>query len=393
MAQRGDQPKPGEPAEYVDGLAEGAGRGRGAGLNPGNRFEDVRLHVLGEYLDHRAQEEGAEGERCEQGEGEHRYQTQVLTDTSRTIINYVDPDKSPDIGMRWTINPYRGCEHGCIYCYARPTHEYLGMSSGLDFETKIFAKRQAPTMLRRELAHPKWRGEPIVMSGVTDPYQPIERKLRITRGCLEVLAECRQPVGIITKNRLVLRDLDLLTELARHGAVSVSFSITTLDASLAQRMEPRTSHPRDRLKTVRRLRDAGVPVGVMVAPIVPGLNDREIPAVLQAAAEAGAQGAGYVLLRLPHQLKALFLDWLGREFPERASHVESLLRGARGGKLYDATHGERGRGTGPVAEQVGRMFRVYARRHGLDGRRGRGLSGAAFRPPRKEADGQMNLFG
>ena len=381
----------GEPA-LPDALPAGPARGRGAQLNPANRFEGHRLHVLGDHLDHQ-QRERHDDAPCTGGPPGHgrQYPTQVFADTSRTIINYVDPDKSPDIHFRWTVNPYRGCEHGCVYCYARPTHEYAGMSSGLDFETRILAKHDAPRMLRAELASPKWQGEPIVMSGVTDPYQPIEREQRVTRGCLEVFAECRQPVSIVTKNRLILRDIDLLQTLARHHAVGVSVSITTLDATLAQRMEPRASAPRDRLETVRRLTDAGVPTSVMVAPIVPGLTDREVPTILQQAAEAGARSAGYVLLRLPHQLKALFLDWLGRHYPDRAQHVESLLRGARGGALYDATPGTRQRGEGPVATQIGQMFKLYARRHGLTGHHHQ-LSGAAFRPPSTDATGQMTLF-
>lgn len=229
------------------------------------------------------------------------------------------------------------------------------------------------------------------MSGVTDCYQPIEAKLKITRGCLEVMAECRQPVGIVTKNRLVLRDLDLLKELARHNAVRVAVSVTTLDKSLAMTMEPRASSPADRLRTIRELSEAGVPVMAMVAPIIPGLTDKEVPAILAAVKEAGALGAGYVLLRLPHQLKALFLDWLAHHFPERAAHVESLIRDTRDGELYQSRFGERGRGTGPVAEQINAMFKVFAKRSGLDKSLGP-LSSASFRPPLIDARGQMNLF-
>lgn len=378
-----DAEPPAPEPEYADALPAGLGRGRGAGLNPANRFEGQRLHVLGEHLD-TIHAEGEDG---------RQYATQVGRDTSRSILNYVDPEKSPDIGFRWTINPYRGCSHGCIYCYARPTHEYLGLSSGLDFETRLLAKYDAPRLLREALADPKWHGEPIVMSGVTDPYQPVERELRITRGCLAVLAECRQPVSLITKSRLVLRDLDLLGELAAHRAVSVGISITTLENRLAGQMEPRASSPSDRLAAVRRLSEAGVPVTVMVAPIVPGLTDREIPRILEAAAEAGARGAGHVMLRLPHQVKAVFLDWLKREYPERAGRVESLVRASRGGKLYDARPGRRMRGEGAMAEQVHDVFRVFARRLGLVGRdRDFALSRAAFRRPLVGGDGQMSLF-
>jgi len=369
-----------DPYEYADALPDGLPRGRGAGLNPGNRHDTVRLHVLGEHLDAVAAERAAAGDRPRQ-----QAATEVIADASRTIINRVD---SPDIRFNWTINPYRGCEHGCSYCYARPDHERLGFSCGLDFETKIVAKHDAPAVLRRELTHPRWRGEPIVMSGVTDPYQPIERKLRITRGCLEVLAEARQAVGLITKNRLITRDLELITALHRHRAVSTAVSITTLDPKLAAAMEPRASSPADRLEAVRQLSAAGLPVQVMVAPVIPGLNDREVPAILEAAAAAGATAAGWVLLRLPHQLKALFLDWLRRCAPERAGRVESLLRQARGGGLYDATPDRRRRGTGAHAAQLDTMFKVYARRHGLLRERPP-LNTAAFRPPTVEGQGSL----
>ncbi len=270
-------------------------RGRGAGLNPGNRFEDVRLHVLGEHLD----------EIATQDDDGVQVKTRVVRDASRTVINPVD---SPDLAFDWTINPYRGCEHGCIYCYARPGHEYLSLSCGLDFETVILAKHDAPTLLRRELMKESWKGETIMMSGVTDPYQPVERALRITRGCLEVCAEFRQPVSLITKNRLILRDLDILLKLHEHGAVRCAVSLTTLDASLASKMEPRASSPGARLETIRVLASHGIPVTVMTAPIIPRINDHELPALLAAAAQAGASGAGYILLRLPHQIKALFLE-------------------------------------------------------------------------------------
>ena len=330
-------------------------RGRGAAINPGNRFESVRLHVLGEHLD----------EIIAENPDGTKVTTKVYDDASRTIINKVA--ESPDIPFSWTINPYRGCEHGCIYCYARPGHEYLGMSCGVDFETKIFAKRRAPELLREALEKPSWQGETIVMSGVTDPYQPIESKLRLTRRVLEVMHEYGQGVGLITKNHLVTRDIDLLAEMARHRAASVAISITSLDNKLAAKMEPRASSPRDRLSAVRELTQAGIPVAVMTAPIIPGLNDHEVPKLLEAAAEAGATSAGYVLLRLPYQIKDLFLEWLARHFPDRASRVESAIRAARGGELYNAAFFERQRGSGPLADQIGATFKLFARRHGLDG--------------------------
>jgi DNA repair photolyase len=280
-------------------------------------------------------------------------------------LNYVD---SPDLGFHWTLNPYRGCEHGCTYCYARPTHEYLGLSSGLDFETKLFAKPRAPELLRKALCKPTWKPQPIVMAGVTDVYQPIEADHEITRRCLEVCLEFRQPVAVITKNKLILRDLDILQRLAAEGLVHAALSITTLDHKLAASMEPRASSPRARLDAVRELAKAGVPVGVMTAPIIPGLNDEEIPALLRASAGAGARWAGYVLLRLPHQNKELFLDWLRRTFPQRAAKIESLVRQTRAGELYDARWNVRGRGEGAVAENIRRTHEIFRRRYRLDAR-------------------------
>ncbi len=366
--------------EYPDALPDGEARGRAAALNPGNRFVGDpkrgivrRLHVLGEHLDQLHREGREEGAGC----GGCQVETEVRPDATRRIINRVD---SPDVSFNWSINPYRGCEHGCIYCYARPDHERLGYSSGLDFETKIVAKIDAPQLLRRELAHPKWKGETIVFSGVTDCYQPVEREYLITRGCLEVIADCRQPVGIITKNRLVLRDLDLLQKLAAHQAVRVGVSVTTLDNRLAAKMEPRASSPAERLETLAALRGAGIQTFAMMAPIIPGLNDREIPAVLKAVAEAGAATAGYIMLRLPHQIKTLFLDWLARHYPDRAAHVESLLREVRGGELYDPAFGVRQRGQGPIAAQINTLFMAFSGRYGLDGTLPP-LSGKSFRRP------------
>lgn len=363
-------------------------RGRGAGLNPGNRFETVRLHVLGEHLD-----AGAAAREAEAGSGGVRgpvsVPTTVLSDRSGRVINAVD---SPDLPFKWTVNPYRGCEHGCVYCYARPGHEYLGMSMGLDFETKIVAKHGAAALLRRELASASWRGEPIVMSGVTDPYQPVERELGITRGCLEVMASCGQPVSVVTKSRLVERDIDCLSSLAGIGAARAAVSLTTLDRGLAMAMEPRASSPKDRLRAMSSLASAGVPVVVMTAPIIPGLNDHEIPALLKAAKEAGATRAGYILLRLPHQIKDVFLEWLTRAAPGRAAKVESLIRQARGGDLYRSGFGERQRGTGARADQIKATFGVFAERLGLRGEREE-LSSAGFRRPTVLEEGQLGLFG
>ncbi|HRJ49882.1 MAG TPA: PA0069 family radical SAM protein, partial [Phycisphaerales bacterium] len=339
---------------------------RGAAINPPNRFEPIRLEVLGEHLDRRAAE----------APGGTQVPTRVFEDDSRTIINKVD---SEDIPFAWTVNPYRGCEHGCVYCYARPGHEYFGLSLGVDFETKIFAKPKAAERLRQELDHPRWRGEPVVMSGVTDPYQPVERDLKITRSCLRVMADRRQPVAIVTKSGLVTRDIDLLRELARFDAVRVAVSLTTLDNDLASKMEPRAGSPRERLETIRRLSESGIPVGVMTAPIIPGLNDHEIPALLEAARHAGARHAAYVMLRLPFQIKDLFLEWLGRHMPARAAKIESLVRDTRGGELYDARPFVRMKGQGPYAEQIQATFEVFARNLGL-ARRPKPLSSASFMP-------------
>lgn len=371
-----------EPA-IRDGLASGpAGvRGRGAGLNPGNRFEDVRLHVLGDYLD----------EVIADNPDGTKVTTRIYADRSRSVINRVD---SPDLPFNWTINPYRGCEHGCIYCYARPGHEYLGLSCGLDFETKIMAKHDAAALLREELSKKSWLGEPISISGVTDCYQPIEAKLRITRSVLELCTEFAQPVTLVTKNRLILRDLDLLKELAKHRAVGAAVSITTLDNRLASIMEPRASSPRDRLATVEQLARAGVPAMVMVAPIIPAINESEAPAILKAAAEAGACGAGFTMLRLPYQIKDLFLDWLKRHFPDRAAKVEHAIREMRGGELYSAEFFKRHRGEGERAEQIAEMMNLFKRRYGLKRKWG-GVSSEEFlrRKSERERKGQMGLWG
>jgi DNA repair photolyase len=336
-------------------------RGRGAADNPANRFEPLHYEPDPDLdPDERPSP-----------------RTLFLRDETRSLITSND---SPDVGFRFSINPYRGCEHGCIYCYARPTHEYLGFSAGLDFETRIVVKEDAPALLRKELSSAKWTPEVLGLSGVTDPYQPIERRLGLTRRCLEVLAEFRNPVAIVTKNRLVTRDADLLGELTGHGAAAVFLSITTLDGGLARVLEPRAAQPAARLAALAELRRAGVPAGVLVAPVIPGLNDHEIPAVLSAAAEAGASYAGYVVLRLPHGVADLFAAWLERNFPDRKEKVLGRVRDLRGGRLNDPRFGHRMRGEGALAEQIRALFALSRRRAGINGR-GPELSTAAFRRP------------
>ncbi len=332
---------------------------RGAAHNPPNRFEKIVLERDPDW----------------DPELDPLPRTQFLKDRSSTIIAYND---SPDVGFEASINPYRGCEHGCIYCYARPFHEYLGFSSGLDFETKIMVKENAPVLLREELSSPKWRPQVIAISGVTDCYQPVERRLKLTRACLQVLAEFRNPVGIVTKNFLVTRDIDVLSELARHNAAAVFISLTTLDTGLRKLMEPRTSPPAARLAAIAALSKAGIPVGVLLAPMIPGLTDHEIPALIEAAAEAGAKSAGYVMLRLPYAVAPLFEQWLATHFPERKDKVLNRLRAVRDGKLYRSAFGQRMRGEGIFADQVESLFDVACRKHGLGGRLPE-LSSGAFR--------------
>jgi DNA repair photolyase len=288
-------------------------------------------------------------------------QTTVHDDRSRTILVR---NQSPDVPFTWSLNPYRGCEHGCIYCYARPTHEYLDLSPGLDFETEIFVKRDAARLLRQELARPSWEPSLIGLSGVTDCYQPLERRLELTRQCLEVLAEFRNPVSIVTKSRLITRDVDLLRELAEHEAVSVAISLTTLDKELARVMEPRAAQPQGRLATIRQLAAAGVPVGVMLAPIIPGLTDHEVPALLAAAREAGASFAAYTMLRLPFGVKQLFQDWLRTHYPGREKRVLRRIREVRGGRLNDPRFGTRMKGEGLWADLLRQTFELHHKRLG-----------------------------
>lgn len=312
--------------------------------------------------------------------------TQFFKDHASTVITH---NTSPDVGFEASLNPYRGCEHGCAYCYARPYHEYLGFSAGLDFETRIMVKEDAPEILRAELSKPSWRAGVLALSGVTDPYQPVERKLELTRRCLAVLTEFRQPIALITKNRLITRDADYLGELARHNAVRATISITTLDPELARVMEPRASPPQHRLQAVRLLQAAGVPVNVNVAPIIPGLNDHEIPRILEAAAGAGACSAAWVMLRLPYGVKDVFLDWLDRNFPGKKARVLARIRDVRGGRLNDSAFGARMTGEGVFAEQIRVLFQASARRLGLD-REIPPLSNASFRRPGPQ---QLELSG
>jgi DNA repair photolyase len=343
-------------------------RGRGAAGNPANRFEKISFE---RDPDWNPEEDPAP-------------RTQFLHDDTQGIITF---NTSPDISYKATLNPYRGCEHGCAYCYARITHEYLGFSAGLDFETKIMVKVNAPELLRAELSSPKWVPQPVALSGVTDCYQPIERRLQLTRKCLQVMAEFRNPVCIITKNRLVTRDLDVLKELAAHRAVVVNISINSLQSELTRRLEPRATLPEGRLETVRDLAQGGIPVGVIVAPIIPGLNDHEVLPVLIAARAAGAQWAGSEVLRLPLTVAPVFQDWVERNEPQKKEKILGRIRSMRGGKLNDSRFGYRMRGEGIFAEEISRMFDVGCRKAGFP-QEGPGLSVADFRRP---AGQQMEL--
>lgn len=333
---------------------EGRRKGRGSVTNPACRF-DARVH-----------------ERFDDGWGDgtadepEPVTTVVHDDRSRSVVSR---NQSPDIPFDQSLNPYKGCEHGCIYCFARPSHAYLGHSPGLDFETQIYAKPRAAELLRAHLARPSYRVAPLAIGANTDAYQPAERRLEITRSVLEVLAATRHPTGLITKSELILRDLDLLREMAPLGIVHVYVSVTTLDRELARRMEPRASSPHRRLRAVEALANAGVPVGVLASPMIPGLNDHELERILGAAARAGAQRAGTLLLRLPHELKELFDAWLAEHYPLRRERVLSLIRGCRDGALNDTTFGRRMRGTGPYAEMIRRRFRVAEKRCGFDDER------------------------
>jgi len=380
-----DGVRPGSPAAR-SGLAPTAAllvapAGRGAATNPASRFERLQYAADADTLE--ADRLEAEGD---PGGARRQIPTLYLRDPSKSAIS---TNRSPDIGFDASINPYRGCEHACAYCYARPTHEYLGFSAGLDFETRILVKEEMPRLLRKELASKRWKPQAIAMSGVTDAYQPIERKLEITRRCLRVLVEFRNPVIVITNNALVARDSDLLAELTSFGAASANLSITTLDPKLARALEPRASQPHQRLHAIEKLAAAGVPVGVMVAPVIPGLNDHEIPAILAAAKDAGASFAATIVLRLPHGMKELFGDWLERHRPERRERVLSRIRDVRGGSLNDPRFGSRMRGQGLYAQQIQNLFSVHRRRAGL-AEPPPSLSTEHFRRP---GDAQLDLFG
>jgi len=361
-----------ESAEGSAGASRKAARGRGAEFNPKNRFEALAYEPDLDCLDGDEEEE------------QRPIRTQFLRDGARSIITRND---SPDVGFEFSLNPYRGCEHGCTYCFARPTHEYLGFSAGLDFESKIVVKEDAPELLREELSSPRWKPALLAMSGVTDCYQPVERRLGLTRRCLAVLAEFRNPVAVITKNHLVTRDIDLLQELARWDAASVAISVTTLDETLARKLEPRASPPRRRLAAIRELSEAGVPVRVLMAPVIPGLTDHEMPSLLAAAAEAGAKGCGYVPLRLPWAVAPIFERWLETQSPGEKEKVLGRIREMRGGRLNDARFGSRMRGEGFYATQMAQFFAVASRKAGLAGW-GAELSTAAFRRPAE----QLSLF-
>ncbi len=324
-------------------------RGRGARTNVSGRYEANKRLLFDDGWQTLADEPAL--------------RTEVFEEQPKALINR---NSSPDLGFDLSINPYRGCEHGCSYCYARPAHAYVGLSPGLDFESKLFAKPNAPEILRRELMAPGYKPSLIVLGGNTDAYQPIERRYRITRQILEVLLEFKNPVGIVTKSALVLRDLDLLQALAEQDLVNVAISVTSLDGALARKMEPRAATPTKRLQALEVLAASSVPTTVMVAPVVPAINDSEIEAILKAASAAGVKEAGYILLRLPLELRELFREWLHSEFPDRATHVLSLMKNMREGKDYDPTFGKRLKGVGPYAWSIGRRFEVMAKRLGLN---------------------------
>lgn len=368
---RQDAFAPAHTADIADCLVKSSGlrieidrrRGRGAGLNPSGRFEQERREAFDDGWQSLEELEP--------------FTTDVQVEKPRTAITRND---SPDISFDRSINPYRGCEHGCIYCFARPTHSFMGLSAGLDFEAKLFAKPDVPKLLERELSRSDYKVRAIAIGTNTDPYQPIEREWRIMRQILEVLHKANHPVAIVTKSALIARDLDILSDMAAKGLAKVGISVTTLDRKLARTMEPRASTPTKRLEAIRALNDAGVPTAVMVAPIIPALNDHEIERILDAGHAAGAREASYVLLRLPLEVSALFRDWLLRNYPDRYRHVMSLVRSMRGGKDYDADFGKRMKGSGPYAWQIGRRFDMTTKRLGM-GRRGLPLRDDLFIRP------------
>lgn len=350
---------------------------RGTNTNPAGRFEALTLDT--DFDD------GWDMSGEDDDFPEHKLRTQFFNDHNKSILTY---NNSPDLPRSVMLNPYRGCEHGCVYCFARPSHEYLGLSAGLDFESKIFVKKSAPTLLRKTLAAKRYRPQAISISGNTDPYQPIERRLQITRQCLKVLAEFRHPVGIITKNHLVTRDIDILQELAQHQAIAVNISLTSLDSHLIKSMEPRTSRPKARLRAIEKLSAAGIPVNVLMGPIIPGLTDHEIPILLKSAADAGARSAGYTMLRLSHGLRELFVDWLEHHYPLKKSRVLGRIKDVRGGKLNDTRWGLRQLGEGPYADHIATIFSAHKKKFQLN--RPITLNDQAFR--QLSCSNQLDLF-
>lgn len=349
-------------------------RARGACSNAAGRYERYRRMY---------ESDGWDDERPE----ERTAATVVSEERPRRMITY---NRSPDLPFDRSINPYRGCEHGCIYCFARPSHAWLGLSAGLDFETRLIARPDAPTILERELRKPGYRVAPIAIGTNTDPYQPIEQGHEIMRGCLQVLLAFRHPVAIVTKGTLIERDLDILSDMASHGLVRVGISVTTLDAGVSRRMEPRAPAPLRRLETIRRVAGAGVPVRVMTSPVVPGLTDHEIEKILTAGQEAGAQAASWIMLRLPLEVAPLFREWLEAHYPDRAARVMGLVRQMQGGRDYDPQWGRRMRGQGPYAQMIAHRFALAARRLGLDARQP-ALRCDLFDPPERPGD-QLSLF-
>ncbi len=368
-------------ADTYDGISELLGvaveferrRGRGAQSNAAGRYEPMARVAFDDGW--------------QSLEELPPFKTTVAVDATRKVITRND---SPDIGFDRSINPYRGCEHGCVYCFARPTHAYLGLSPGLDFESKLLVKPEAADLLARELSAPNYQPKVIAIGTNTDPYQPIERRYQVMRRILEVLDRANHPVGIVTKSALVTRDIDILARMAKRNLVKVALSVTTLDAGLARTMEPRAATPARRLEALRRLSDAGVPAAVMVAPVIPALNDQEIERILDCAAAAGVKEAGYVLLRLPLEVRDLFREWLAANYPHREEHVFKLIRDMRGGKDYDAKWGERMKGSGPYAWMIGRRFEMACEKFGLNERK-LALSTANFRAPKRES-AQLSLF-
>jgi DNA repair photolyase len=350
-------------------------KGRGSTSNVAGRFDSLTL------------------EKADDG----WYQDEIVENLTETVLpdrarSVITSNNSPDVGFDVSINPYRGCAHGCVYCFARPTHSYLGLSPGLDFETKLFYKADAVNILEAELAKPKYVCKTIALGINTDGYQPLEKRLQITRGILAVLTRCRHPVTIVTKSALIVRDLDLLTDLAKDKLVSVMLSVTSLTNDIKRTLEPRTASPQARLRVIQQLSEAGVPVGVLVAPVIPAITDHEMEDIMAAAKEAGASRAGYVLLRLPHELKIIFREWLAQHYPDRAKHVMSLINQSRGGKDYDSEFGTRMRGTGPYADLLRTRFDLAKRKLGFAGAEERyELDTSLFRPPLKSTP-QLSLF-